>query len=60
MKKFVLALIVILLSGCGAGAELRSFFSPIPEENHVPVVYPAEQAEGSEESSLGQAYGRFR
>lgn len=57
MKKAVLGLVVILLSGCGAGSEISSIFTPSREGSRVPVIYPAEKVSQSEGSAMVQSYG---
>lgn len=60
MKKSVLVLFVIFLSGCGAGVAGGSFSSSSRKATHVPVVYPAEQSGRSDRGSLGQVFDLSR
>ncbi len=66
MKKSVLALFLVFLSGCATGSEfvsrvgegLDSVFSSEQDETRVPVVYPAQQAEAAgKHSTLVDSYG---
>ena len=58
MKKRVMVVLLIFLSGCAADSELLSVFSSGQDETRVPVVYPAEQPGVAEKhSTMVNSYG---